>query len=209
MNQRYDDPELLSTETSERSMVNQAREAFNMEALADKISHIARSYVQRALVRETRNVAAEAWKEEAIQALSMLLPENQADIPDDGVIEELEAALRDPNEPDDEEIREHADEVGDIMAPAWLQYLSFALEDRENLILDTHLLPGDDQRVEPVLSEAFRDSLNSFAIGWETVPPIMARLCEDLFAGRVGIDLPLGILIDKEADGVAYIARLA
>jgi hypothetical protein len=209
MNQQYDDQELLSTGTSERSRVHQERETFDMEALADKISGIARPYVQEALVMQTRNAAAEAWNEEAIQALKMLLSENQTDIPDDGVIEQLEAALKSPSEPDEEEICEHADEVGDIMAPAWLQYLSFALESREKLILDRHLLPRNDERVEPNFSEAFWNSLNSFAIGWETAPRIMAELCEDLFAGSDGIDLPLDILIDKEAGGASYIARLA
>jgi hypothetical protein len=185
----------------------QSNKTLDMETLAAKISNIARPFVKRELVMETMHVAAEAWNEEAVQALSMLLRENHADLPDDGVIKELQVALEKPSEPDDEEIREHADEVGGILASAWLQFLSFALESRKMLFLNQYLLPGDDQEVEPDLWEALQNSLNSFAIGWETVPSIMKRVGEELFAKRDMIGFPLGISIQKE-DVVGYIARM-
>ncbi len=187
----------------------QSNKALDMETLAAKISNIARPSVKKELVMETMHVAVEAWNEETKQALKMVLRENHADIPDDGVIEELQVALEDPSEPDKKEIREHADEVGGILASAWLQFLSFALETRQMLFLNQHLLPGDDQEVEPYLWEGLENSLNSFAIDWETVPSIMGKLGEELFAKRDMISFPLGVSIKIEKkDVVGYIARL-
>lgn len=174
--------------------------ALTLEALEERISIIARPYVLNALVKESRRIGAEAWSEEAVQALSILLPEINVENSGNEVIEELQAALKSPSEPDDEEIHEHCIEVGNILATAWLQFLSIVLESKKELRLNKQLLPGEPEGLDPGLLSALSNSINSNVIDWETAQTIFSQLGRDLFKSGITFNLPLGISIYAEED---------
>jgi len=185
------------------------RTAFDMGGLSTRLAEIALPLVKNALEAELLDVGADAWKSESEQALRALL-RDEVLLPKGTqaarMLDSLKAELNNPSPPDEEEIHLHAQEVGRVMASAWVQFVTLALRSCDELILGESLLPSRD-RVAVELWDALRNSLNTLAVGGDEAPRIMQAFAESVVAGTSGIILPMGIVLDPTDRPSYYIVR--
>jgi len=182
-----------------------------MEDLSARFAEIARPFVKTALEAEVMETGAVAWKEEGEQALRSLLRDDSifdSEGPRAGqLLESLKDELENPMPPDEDEIREHAAEVGSVMASSWLQFLALALRTKNEVRLGGTLLPQRGE-VRDELWEALRGSLNPLAIGVDDAPSIMKMFADEVVANSAGVDLPMGVALDIDRGRQhSYVAR--
>lgn len=188
-----------------------SRRVMEMDELSAHLAAIARPRVQAALEAEALDAGSEAWRHEAEQALGTLLRDEQllrsADAAGAQVLQALRQGIENPAPPDEEEVREHATEVGRVMASAWLQFLLLALEGKDDLLLGESLLPPRaDVREE--LWEALRSPLNPLPIGADEAPGIMKAFAEQFVASAAEVELPLGLSLDvQRGQRTSYVVR--
>ncbi len=186
------------------------RTVMDMHALSTHLAAIAHPLVEAALEAEVRGAGAEAWKEEGERALRALLQDAELlrSVEPGGarVLEVLELGLENPIPADEEEIREHAAEVGNVIASAWLQLLALALRTQKEIPLDESLLPRRDA-VADELWGAWEGSLNALVVGADEAATIMRTFAEKLVAGSGGLDLPGGLSLDAQRGEARYVAR--
>lgn len=187
------------------------RRVKDMDEISKQIAMVARPMVKAALEAEATDAGSVAWREEAERALGALLRDEQilrsAGAPGPQVLQALRQGLEKPVPPDENEVEEHAAEVGRVMASAWLQFLALALETKDPLDLGENLLPvrGD---VRQDLWDALRNSLNALPVGVDDAPRIMQRFAEQFVASVPAVDLPMGLALDVLRDRKpAYVAR--
>ena len=125
----------------------------------------------------------------------------------DGLEQALREALEDPTAPRDRWLEEAAEEVGEVIAGAWLQYLDFTLEEEGAVTLGQDLLPKQDHPGS--FAGAFRESLGALPIGGvKGASSIMTALARTVLGEGPGLDLPMFLAIDVHDGPVrSYSAR--
>lgn len=181
----------------------------DMGELSTRLAGIALPVVKKALETELLDVGADAWKTEGEQALRALLR-------DEGLLSQgpqaarllgsLKDELKNPSPPDEEEIQLHAQEVGKVMASAWVQFIALALRTNDELVLGESLLPSRE-KVAVELWDALRNSLNSLAVGGDEAPTIMQAFAAHVVARSGGVTLPMGIVLDPTDKPSCYVVR--
>ena len=173
----------------------------SMDRLAEAFAKAAFWEVKIALERELRDAGAKAWNDEARLALANLLedPKLLTTEPADessNLLSELAEGIECPRPADDEDVREHADLTGRVMASAWVQFLALALRQTAQLDLHDTLLP-DMNAATDSLWRAWRDSLNALVIGGDEAPRILKRFAGECIAEHLAVDLPLGVTVRR------------
>jgi hypothetical protein len=203
----------VTTEFDEEHDGGRAEVTLHLAELSGRLLPIIEHHVRRGLEDEARLVDAEAWTEEAVQAVRGLLSEQGgAWLDEDGAqSEELAAAaavvesLRGEDAgllmPEDAEVSERAREEARLLASAWTQCLAFALEDREEVVLDDSLLP---RALDADVLRALRNSLDQLVIRLDGALVSLRELAVLLQAGPVL--LPFGVELTRSSGG-GWVAR--
>ena len=182
----------------------------NMNKFSSALTAVARPVVKTALEAELMDVGSTAWMDEAKLALGTLLADDQVMRSFDSsppVLQALQKTLENPLPPKDDEIDERAKEVGRVMASAWLQFITFALEAKPTLELRDNLLPAQSD-VSEELWDALLGSLNGLPVGIDGVQRIMHDFADQHVTKAMTIDLPMHIVIvAKHGNRSPYLAR--
>jgi hypothetical protein len=185
------------------------RDAERFDHLCRLAEEVAFPIVQEALVRETAATGAEVLTEEAKQALEGLAEEAAIleNLDEKQVLRELQLSLSQAlPPPDEEECREHARDLSQVLMSTWLESLRSAEPESKIVILSNYLLPPAPSRgmmwlmeyfgtARPKLSQTVIDAAAPFAVNEADVASIMTTLRLKLFPEACLVDLPFNLAL--------------
>jgi hypothetical protein len=153
--------------------------------------------VYEALKRETSFTAADAWIEIAKSVLSQLTKENflGSDAKDLKMDLAQHLNAKDLRQPDEEDVKETANDLARSIVPGWLEILRRAAPQSQKRLLTESLLPAgeDDDSWRSLMLSVSNTPLNQ-----TEVSEIISAMRDELFRDQFKVELPLGIIIVRE-----------
>lgn len=173
-----------------------------LERLFTTAKPIASPLVQAALTREAQEAAAGAVIDQALQVLNDLLPD-EGSISDDEtrkLFRNFSAHLQNTNNIPKKQIDRYVSDFTKSILLNWIDCIDSYCSENDNLLLDTSLLPINQQ-----INDNFFGELNQtaayYGICESTIRQFFSDFASKVVDGEKQVQLPLQLLIEPSRDG--------